>query len=184
MPAFRVWHHYWIRQRQLQYNQKMKRSSAVNFFACLCLLLLTGRAYGQNTATLSKTVLQNDSLFWEAYNACDIATMEIFFTEDVEFYHDRSGLTTSKKKFFESIRAGLCGNPDRHLRREALRETIMVFPLDNFGAIMSGEHVFYVREKGKEERLDGLAKFTHVWRFKDNEWKMHRILSYDHLPAK
>jgi hypothetical protein len=55
--------------------------------------------------------------------------------------------------------------------------------MNNYGAILTGEHVFYILEKGKSERLDGLAKFTHVWRFKDNEWKMHRVLSYDHGPA-
>lgn len=52
-----------------------------------------------------------------------------------------------------------------------------------YGAIMSGEHVFYILETGKEERPDGLAKFTHLWILKDDSWKMSRILSYDHGPA-
>ena len=52
-----------------------------------------------------------------------------------------------------------------------------------YGAILSGEHVFYVRQKGKPEVLDGRAKFTHLWLLKDGVWKMSRVLSYDHGPA-
>jgi hypothetical protein len=61
-----------------------------------------------------------------------------------------------------------------------------VFPLSNgqaiYGAVLTGEHIFYVIEKNKE-RLDGISKFTHVWVLKDGQWKMNRILSYDHQSA-
>ncbi len=49
--------------------------------------------------------------------------------------------------------------------------------------MLTGEHVFYIIEKGKPEYLDGLAKFTHLWLLKDGSWKMSRILSFDHGPA-
>jgi hypothetical protein len=52
-----------------------------------------------------------------------------------------------------------------------------------YGAVLSGEHRFYVREGDKPERLDGQAIFTHLWLVKDGAWKMARILSYDHGPA-
>lgn len=132
---------------------------------------------------LERTILFHDSLFWVAYNACDIDGMAKFLTDDLEFYHDKGGLTTSKQKLLENIRSGICGNPDWRLRRKAIAETIKVFSLEKYGAILSGEHVFYIIENEKPERLDGLAKFTHVWRHNDGEWKMHRILSYDHGPA-
>lgn len=132
---------------------------------------------------LKRTILYHDSIFWKAYNSCDIATMQKFVTQDVEFYHDKGGLTTSSEKLIEAIRRGLCGSPDWRLRREPVSGSIQVFELEQYGALLSGEHVFYVLEKGRNERLDGLAKFTHVWRYKDGEWKMHRILSYDHGPA-
>jgi hypothetical protein len=83
----------------------------------------------------------------------------------------------------ENTKKGICGNENWRLRREVVEGTMHVFPLNNYGAILTGEHVFYILEKGKNEQLDGLAKFTHVWRFKDNKWKMHRVLSYDHGPA-
>ncbi|WP_435522240.1 hypothetical protein [Chryseobacterium indoltheticum] len=59
-----------------------------------------------------------------------------------------------------------------------------VFPLYNngglYGAIQSGEHQFFMREKNKEDVLGGQAKFTTVWTKKDSNWTMSDILSYDH----
>jgi hypothetical protein len=65
--------------------------------------------------------------------------------------------------------------------------TVKTYPLRNgtvtYGMVLSGEHYFYVSEKGKPERRDGLAKFFHVWLVKDGSWKMARVISYDHGPA-
>jgi hypothetical protein len=109
--------------------------------------------------------------------------MSQFIAEDIEFYHDKGGLTTTNSTLMESIKNNLCARSDWRLRREALPGTVRVFPLNEYGAIISGEHYFYIRQEGKHERLDGLAKFTHVWQYKDGQWKMKRILSYDHGPA-
>ncbi len=87
----------------------------------------------------------------------------------------------------QNTKNNLCENDSFRLRREAVEGSVRVFLLKKadtiYGAIMTGEHRFYVLEKGKSERLDGLAKFTHVWVLKDSTWKMSRILSYDHGPA-
>jgi hypothetical protein len=136
---------------------------------------------------LTHIILHKDSLFWIAYNTCDVNSMRQFITDDVEFYHDKGGLTLGLENLSASLRKNLCGNENFKLRREAVAGSVKVFPLKGsagiYGAIISGEHVFYVLEKGKEERLDGLAKFTQVWILKDKNWKMARILSYDHGPA-
>lgn len=135
---------------------------------------------------LTSTILQKDSLFWAAYNKCDTESFPQFFTNDVEFYHDKGGMTIGLDGIVSNMKKNLCAANDFRLRREAVEGSVKVFPLkssDNiYGAIISGEHVFYILEKGGE-RLDGLAKFTHVWLLKDNSWKMARILSYDHGPA-
>jgi predicted alpha/beta superfamily hydrolase len=52
--------------------------------------------------------------------------------------------------------------------------------MDNYGAIQMGEHRFYITEPGQPERLSGIARFTHLWKFANNEWKITRALSYDH----
>jgi hypothetical protein len=66
--------------------------------------------------------------------------------------------------------------------------TVRVFPLRKdgapYGAVLSGEHRFHVREGSGPERLDGQARFTHLWRLEDGTWRMARILSYDHGPAR
>jgi ketosteroid isomerase-like protein len=144
-------------------------------------------AAAENAPDVSAAVLQRDAAFWKAYNACDVPAMAEFFTEDVEFYHDRGGATLGHPAFVAALREGLCGNPDSRLRREAVDGTVHVFPLKKndvvYGAILSGEHVFYVRQKDKPEFLDGRAKFTHLWMLKDGVWRMSRILSFDHGPA-
>jgi len=135
---------------------------------------------------LSSTILTKDSLFWMSYNNCDTTQFQNFFTEDVEFYHDKGGLTLGLKALATSFKQNLCSNNDFRLRREPVAGTIKVFPLQKsdiiYGAILSGEHLFYIVEKGKE-RLDGHARFTHVWLLKDGIWKMSRVISYDHGPA-
>jgi hypothetical protein len=87
----------------------------------------------------------------------------------------------------ESVKKNLCGTNSSRLRREAVAGTIKVFPLrkgnEIYGAIMSGEHVFYVTENGKPEFLDGRANFTHLWLIRNGDYKMARILSFDHRPA-
>ena len=49
-----------------------------------------------------------------------------------------------------------------------------------YGAIISGEHKFYITEKGKPEYQSGVANFTQLWQLKNGVWKMTRILSYNH----
>lgn len=137
---------------------------------------------------LTATILREDSLFWQSYNSCDVEKFRQFFTDDVEFYHDKGGLTTGLENFVASVQNNLCGNEDFRLRREVVAGSVRVFPLQNggvtYGAILSGEHVFYIYGKNQAEQLDGRANFTHVWVVKDGAWKMSRILSYNHRPAR
>lgn len=135
---------------------------------------------------LTQTILQKDSLFWVAYNSCDYNNYGQFFTDDLEFYHDKGGITNGLAAMIEVSKNNLCSKPDFRIRREAIPGTLKVFPLRSadtiYGAIFSGDHLFYITEKGKE-RLSGKASFTHLWRLQNGEWKMTRVLSYDHGPA-
>jgi hypothetical protein len=133
-------------------------------------------------ANLTQTILYHDSVFWQAYNVCDVNQMAGYFTDDLEFYHDKNGFISPKSKLEEALRGRLCGNPDWQLRREQIKGTVKVFPMNDYGALITGEHLFYINEKGKNEYLDGYGKFTHLWLFKDNAWRMSRIISYDHGP--
>lgn len=136
-----------------------------------------------HAADVETAVRKADARYWQAYNACDMATMGALLTDDVEFYHDKTGLTTSRKGVLDSLRKGPCGTPGMHLRREAVPGSVRYYPLAGGFAILSGEHRFYVSESGKPEHLDGQADFTVVWQSVNGHWQMRRILSYSHGPA-
>ena len=141
-----------------------------------------------NDAQVSAVILHDDSLFWQAYNNCNIQGMKMFLTDDVEFYHDKGGSTFGADSLMASIRTGLCRDQTQYaLRREALEGSVHVYPLRKagvvYGAVISGQHLFYIKQPGKDEYVDGLARFTHLWLLRDGSWKMARILSYDHGPA-
>ena len=112
--------------------------------------------------------------------------MRTYFTEDVEFYHDKGGATFGLAELGKTLDTNLCGGANR-IRRAPVPETIRVSVLrkgeEVYGAIVSGQHLFYVKEEGKAEFLDGRAYFANLWLLKDGAWKMARILSYDHGPG-
>jgi hypothetical protein len=152
------------------------------------LFVLSSALFAQNEKDeLSTTIPAQDGKFWNAYNQCDVEKMSQFFWPDIEFYHDKGGPTLGLSALTASLKNNLCGKADFRLRREAVPGTVHVYPLQKdgviYGAVLSGEHYFYINEKGKAEYRDGLAKFFHVWLLKDGTWKMARVVSYDHKPA-
>lgn len=154
----------------------------------LLLLLLEGARpiYAQDThlkqtslKELSEQVIAFDNAVFDAFNNCEIEKFKSYFTNDAKFYHDKGGKMVTAASITESVRKNICGNPLVKVRRELIPATVQVYPMDNYGAIITGEHLFYQTTDGKE-KLTGRAKFTHLCEFKDNIWKIHRVLSYDH----
>jgi len=127
---------------------------------------------------LFETVAALDEKLFNAYNHCDLATMSSLITDDLEFYHDKTGLSVGKKVFLDAIRDNICGKT----QRELIPGSMEVYRLDHYGAIEIGRHRF--RHPGHEEIGVGEAKFITVWRFKDGNWQMTRAISYDHGAAK
>ena len=144
-------------------------------------------SFSQTDEQVKQLIFEKDSLFWVAYNNCNVEAMGSWLTDDVEFYHDKGGPAISRDTLMAIIKKNLCGNNDFRLRRAAVKGTVNVYVMHSsnkvYGAIISGQHVFYVNEKGKKEFLDGLARFMQLWILKDGQWKMSRILSYDHGEA-
>ena len=132
-------------------------------------------------------VRARDTAFWQVYNACETAKFRAFFTDDVEFYHDRGGVTLGLDALDTALATKLCGG-DTRLRREAVEDTVRASLLRDgdtvYGAILEGEHRFYVKPPGKPEFLDGRARFTHLWRYANGTWTMSRVLSYAHGPGR
>lgn len=150
---------------------------------CCCQVLSAQQTDQELTAFITK----QDSLFWDAYNRCDTTAMVSFFYEDVEFYHDKGGATIGLPSLAATFSKNLCSNSNWHLKREPVAGSYKVFSLKKdqviYGAVLHGDHVFYIVEAGKGPKLDGQAKFTHLWLKRDGQWKMKNVLSYDHGPA-
>ena len=135
------------------------------------------------------TALRNvDDAYWTAYNRCDLQVLSAMNTEDLEFFHDLGGVMHGRAAFDQAMARNICGNPAVRVRREAIPGTVQVFPLmaDGavYGAVIEGRHNFYEATAGQPDVLTGQARFTSVYLFKDGAWKMARVLSFDHQPAK
>ena len=65
-----------------------------------------------------------------------------------------------------------------------------VFPLykDNgqvlYGVIQTGVHDFYQQDEGEDAHKTTTARFTHLWVVENGNWKLKRVLSYDHQVPK
>ena len=49
-------------------------------------------------ASDERAVRDADARYWRMFNACDLPAMDELFTDDVEFYHDRTGLTSPRPR--------------------------------------------------------------------------------------
>jgi ketosteroid isomerase-like protein len=130
-------------------------------------------------------IASNDSALFEAvFDKCDFDRVGDLITDDFEFYHDKWGqIATSKEQFVESIR-NLCERQkqgiDFRSRRELVKGSLAVYPLNNYGAVEVGVHRFYAISEGKEDKLTETARFTHVWKKDNGRWRVARVVSYDH----
>lgn len=127
---------------------------------------------------LFATVSALDTKLFDAYNHCDLATMSSLIAEDLEFYHDKTGLSVGRQVFIDAIKNNICGKVQRVL----VPGTLEVYPLANYGAVEIGVHRF--THPNNPENGVGEGKFITVWRFKDGAWQMTRAISYDHEPVK
>ena len=158
----------------------------------ILILTLAGHLaiHGQSTESseLSQLLKTQDSLlFHAAFDTCDEAIMSSYFTEDFEFYHDRSGITEGKEAFMAGFRANcaarVAGRPQPS-KRFLVPNSLQVYPMKNngelYGAIQHGMHEFeFLNENGEYQKGD-IARFTHIWILEDGKWKIRRELSYDH----
>ena len=127
---------------------------------------------------LFATVSALDTKLFDAYNHCDLTTLGAMVTDDLEFYHDKTGLAVGKQKFVDAIKNNICPG---HVQRELVPGSLEVYPLNGYGAVEVGVHRF--RHPGEPGNV-GEAKFLTVWQNKDGAWKISRAISYDHEPLK
>lgn len=126
--------------------------------------------------------LRDSLLFSLVFDHCDTASLRSLISQDFEFYHDQNGITGSRTAFFKGV-AALSRNPYK-TKRGVAPNSLEVFPLYDkgqlYGAIQTGRHYFSAVEPGMPERLTSTAVFSHLWILENGNWKLKRVLSYDH----
>jgi ketosteroid isomerase-like protein len=121
---------------------------------------------------LEAEIIKMDSLLFDiSFNQCDAALFKKIIADDVEFFDDRYGLNTSKGNKIKSLLQKF-GKSEKLTRK---LNFCAIDKLGDFGAVQTGEHTFYINGKPK-----GTGKFIHIWERKDNNWKLKRIVSYEH----
>jgi Domain of unknown function (DUF4440) len=125
--------------------------------------------------SLYKEVAHLDSILFNAFNTRDVEKFKTFFAEDLEFYHDKGGLTNYEYTI-NSLKTVAKNNDG--LRRDLVKGSLEVYPIPGYGAMEIGAHRFCHLENGKQDC--GTFKFVHIWQKKNNEWKITRVISYDH----
>lgn len=155
-------------------------------FTVIIGLMIFNQATAQSTLSqveLYTTIARLDSSLFATLYTCNPETNKQFFTDDIEFYHDKGGAIYSLQSLMDALNKNFCTPHDYYTRRELVPGTMKVFAMNNYGAVQTGEHYFYERYKNEKEKLAGIAKFTNLWMLKDGIWKISRVISYDHQPA-
>ncbi|MBL7815626.1 MAG: class A beta-lactamase-related serine hydrolase [Saprospiraceae bacterium] len=154
------------------------------FFIIVCSANMAANGQVAKDSELFLTMKKQDSIFFErAFNLCDMAYLNKAIHKDLLFFHDQAGIQT-KANFLENTQNNICSNPNQKPIRKVEENSLEVFPLYNegklYGAIQSGIHNFYIRERNKEDRHTSRAKFTHVWLLENGNWLLKEVLSFDH----
>ncbi len=146
----------------------------------LAAILASPVVHAQSTETsdqLFQTIQALDTEFFDAYNRCDLAKMSTMVAEDLEFYHDKTGLALGRQNLLDGVKNNICGK----VTRELVPGTLEVYPIAHYGAVELGVHRFH--HPGQADNV-GEAKFIHLWQNKDGKWQITRVISFDHQPLK
>ena len=128
---------------------------------------------------LFQTIQSLDTQLFDAYNHCDLEKLGTLLADDLEFYHDKTGLSRGRAALVEGVKNNICGK----VTRELVPGTLEVYPIADYGAVEIGVHRFHHPGRETTESV-GEAKFIHLWQKKDGAWKVTRVISFDHQALK
>jgi Domain of unknown function (DUF4440) len=149
-----------------------KRSVAVLMvaFATVCFAkdsIRSGKLYDELTR-------MDSELFEAAFVSCSADKFRAIFTNDAEFYHDRTGAS-----YGEDVRTLKSCPRDNGVTRTLVPGSLEVYPMQGYGAVQIGRHTFARKgESGSEA-----AQFVHLWKLEGGVWRLARVLSFDHRPS-
>lgn len=158
----------------------MKKLKAPTLFILLSMMIISTASPAQTRETYTYTpksqelyniIVRMDSLYFTAYNTCDMATQTSLYADSIEFYHDGGGLQTSKKALLAAIKQNICGKVTRVL----VKGSIEVYGIPGFGAIEIGLHRFINHQESETPSKPG--RFVMFWRYRDGKWQITRVAS-------
>lgn len=127
------------------------------------------------TQALYTEIAQMDSLMFHYFNTQNLIPFKALFSEDLEWYQDNEGLIPYVK-VFENFVDNF--KKENKLSRKLVNGSLEVHPIKGYGAIEIGTHEFRHMENGKEEI--GIFKFVMIWQKNNGDWKITRVISFDH----
>ena len=158
----------------------MKKITSLTILALLVSLFTSVSALAQSqdayvykpeSQELYNTIVQMDSVYFNAYNTCDMDKQAAIYADSIEFYHDGSGLETSKKDLLAAIKNNICGKVTRVL----VKGSIEVYQIPNFGAVEIGLHRFI--NHAENNHVSRPDKFIIIWRHRNGQWQITRVIS-------
>lgn len=136
---------------------------------------------------LFKTLKAKDSILFKiGFNKCEVDKSAESMYDDLEFYHDKGGITNSKEEFVKTMKNGICrADNTQKVYRFLVEESLEVFPMYNngelYGALQNGKHFFSTDKNMTYEKTNNYALFSHLWLLENGEWKLKRVISYNHV---
>lgn len=134
-------------------------------------------ADGQAPAPLFNEIAALDTRLFDAFNHCGepgrLDEHAGYFSPDVEFYHDTGGVTWTRDAMIANTKKHVCGR----FTRQLIPGSLKVYPIKDFGALAQGVHRFCPLDSGK---CEGTADFAIIWRLRDGQWRITRVLSHGH----
>ncbi|WP_034059150.1 nuclear transport factor 2 family protein [Lacinutrix jangbogonensis] len=116
-------------------------------------------------------IVAKDKEYFEAYNTCDLKKQAALYSEDLEFFHDKGGLSTSKQDILTAIEQNICEKVNRTL----IEGSIEVYPIKDYGAIEIGYHKFYNNQEPNAKSK--ASKFIMVWKKEETNWLISKVIS-------
>lgn len=120
---------------------------------------------------LYNTIVKLDKEFFKAYNNCDLEKQDEMISDNIEFFHDKGGLSTSKKEIIEALKNNICNKVTRTL----VEGSIEVYPIKDYGAVQTGLHKFYNNQE--PDAISKENKFIVIWMNDNENWVMTKIIS-------
>ncbi|CAM1372748.1 nuclear transport factor 2 family protein [Tenacibaculum xiamenense] len=120
---------------------------------------------------LFEEISKMDATFFDAYNNCDMETQAKILSDDIEFFHDNTGLSTSKKDILNAIKNNICNKVTRTL----IKGSIEVYPIHNYGAVEIGYHKFFNSQEPNAKSIP--SKFITIWKKSNDQWLITKVVS-------